>query len=212
MSWLFRLEKLLGRKTEMHILHDTLDGARRLPDVDDSSYFCVSHQGSDLLTAGSVYDTNICQIERMLATASEQPFMMGEIITNMLCITWDPAAVPEGGFLVVSSPAAFAKAVGKEPAGAPFHDYAMRQAGLIGTPTFTARFPVAHFDIVHMTPCMFPLHKSLLQIARCSQTKTSRSPIVLRCSTVLVLPDLASRQHLFSVSAQSCTIHQIAEY
>lgn len=86
---------------------------------------------------------------------------MGEIVANMLCITWDPAAVPEGGFLVVSSPAAFAKAVGKEPAGAPFHDYAMRQAGLIGTPTFTARFPVAHFDIVHMTPCMFPLHKSL---------------------------------------------------
>ncbi len=57
---------------------------------------------------------------------------MGVSNIKMLCITWDAAAVPEGGSFVASSPAAFTKAVTKEAAGAPFHDYALRQAGLKG--------------------------------------------------------------------------------
>ena len=64
----------------------------------------------------------------------------------MLRITWDAAAVPEGGFHITCSPAAFAKAVGKEPAGAPFHEYAMRQAGLIGTPTHHRAFSSRSFQ------------------------------------------------------------------
>lgn len=66
---------------------------------------------------------------------------MGEISITMLCITWDAAAVPEGGSHIAGSPAAFAKAVGKEPAGKIFHEYAMRQAGHYGTPLFAAMLP-----------------------------------------------------------------------
>ena len=63
---------------------------------------------------------------------------MGEVSLTMLRIAYESAAVPEGGFSIACSPAAFVKAVGKEPAGKPFHEYAMRQAGLYGTPHLSA--------------------------------------------------------------------------
>ena len=83
--------------------------------------------------------------KRADAEACQKSFTIVGSFVSMLRITWDAAAVPEGGFHIASSPAAFAKAVGKEPAGAPFHEYAMRQAGLIGTPTHHRAFSSRSF-------------------------------------------------------------------
>lgn len=56
--------------------------------------------------------------------------------TTLLRIQYDIALLPEGGSEHCLSAAAPVKHVNKDAAGAVFHEYAMRQAGLFGEHTF----------------------------------------------------------------------------
>eukprot|EP00873_Tetraselmis_striata_P025820 jgi/Tetstr1/446084/TSEL_033685.t1 len=55
----------------------------------------------------------------------------GAMAVTTLFLEYDASAVPAGGAEVVASPGGLVKAVGKDAAGHAFHDYALRQAGLL---------------------------------------------------------------------------------
>jgi hypothetical protein len=60
------------------------------------------------------------------------PFSACLGLSRTRSLTYDADAVPAGGAAVVASPAAPVPRAGLDPAGAAFHEVAMKQAGVFG--------------------------------------------------------------------------------